>query len=219
MISKPLHPTNHSQFANCEQLRDALRKRGCVGCNLGFQKDYCGPVVFRGNPESKKMLVGEAPGMREDIKGIPFTGPAGRILDKMFADVGWDTNKDWYITNTIKCRPVAPRGSGKQNLTPTSSQRASCWPYLEWEISTLKPHTIVLLGGVAAQSVLSTDLPMRDLCGKVFFNDKWPGTQMFVMYHPAYILRAQNDPQKKDYIGKYITAHMALLRQLVDEAE
>ena len=84
-------------------LRDSLRKRGCSGCELGSQKNFIAPVGFRGNPKSKVMLIGEAPGLYEDRQGIPFTGPCGKLLDEVFAQYGWDLNQKAYITNVVKC--------------------------------------------------------------------------------------------------------------------
>ena len=206
-------------------LRDSLRKRGCSGCELGSQKNFIAPVGFRGNPKSKVMLIGEAPGLYEDRQGIPFTGPCGRLLDEIFTDYKWDLNEKVYITNVVKCRPVAPDGSGKQNLTPQEPHRAACRPYLDQELDWLKPHTVGLLGAVAAESILGSSLEvqppfaMKDVVGRLYFIERYPNAQFYVMYHPAYLLRARNNPLKKDSINTMIKKHVSEFIALAEDME
>ena len=170
---------------------------------------------------AKVVLIGEAPGMYEDRQGIPFTGPAGKLLDEIFQNVGYDTNQDFLITNCVMCRPVAPAGSGKQNLTPSAAHRDACRPYVSQILSWTKPHTVGLLGGVAAKSILGLDnsTKMSDIVGKVFFTEEWPDTQFYVLYHPAYILRTRNNPKKKGMIQRVLDQHLNDFIGLVKDME
>lgn len=222
ILAKPLNPQDPSLKAHTpSSLRLDLRRLGCDGCELGCQPNFVAPVVGKGNAHSKVMLVGEAPGMHEDREGVPFTGPAGRVLDEMFAEVGLDTNTDLYITNTVKCRPVAPEGSGKQNLAPSQAHRDACRPYLDQEINYIQPHTVGLLGGVAAKSVLGLDkyVKVSNIVGRLFLLEEYPFVQFFVFYHPAYILRVRNDPAKKEKVWPTVQQHVKDFVQLIKDME
>ena len=107
------------------------------------------------------MIIGEAPGKKEDADGLPFVGPAGQLMDKMFAGIGEDTNKDWYCGNVVKCRPVAESGSSKQNYTPTTEHHKACRPYITREITYLNPHIVVLVGKTACCSLFPRPRALR----------------------------------------------------------
>lgn len=196
---------NREQVPNFQHVTDIdpyLRHHGCRMCDLGFQKDLNGCCVMRGTVNNK-MIVGESPGKEEDSKGQPFTGPAGRLMDKIWASVGMDTN-DWYLTNVVKCRPIAPYGSGKQNLTPKVEQRQRCKPFLDAEIRLLKPRIIITVGGTATAALTGAkSVRIGEMRGKLTKN-LWPpehdGSQLeyllFPMLHPAAILHASRDPEK-----------------------
>lgn len=198
-----------------------LKQSGCQKCYLGKQSDINGIVVYRGNPESRRMIIGEGPGAIEDSCGQPFTGPAGILLDKIFASVEWDTNKDWYLGNVIKCRPKAPPGYGKQNLTPIKECLLACRPYIKFEISTLKPRVVVLQGLSAARSLL--ELPssarMKDLAGKFVYSNKFPNIPFYIMYHAAALLHAQKNPDLEQQLKQATWNHIRYLREWVDKNE
>lgn len=224
--SSSLPPLNPSQNLDQEgwgpfSLHHALRVRGCNGCALGCQPNLEAPVVFRGNQYAKKMIIGEAPGKDEDRLGSPFVGPAGQLMDKILASQGWDSNKDWYIGNVMKCRPIAPPGTNKQNFTPGVECRRKCFPYIELEINDIKPHTIVLMGksSVATFFPSLANVAMREIVGKIQHHAQWPDTVFFVMYHPASLLHAQRSPEKYQVLRKGTWEHIQLLRAIVDEAE
>lgn len=204
-----------------EALTSQLRNRGCNGCDLGQQKGLVAPVVFRGKITPGRIIIGEAPGLGEDAEGKPFVGPAGKLLDKIFLSVKWDTNKDWFLTNTVYCRPIAPPGSCKQNLTPTASHRAACRPYLENMLDYRGWHIAVLLGKVAAISLFPELLnePMYKLVGRIFHSKIWPNTNFYIMYHPAALLHAQKTPNKYEEMKQVTKNNIATLRELVDEWE
>jgi uracil-DNA glycosylase family 4 len=166
-----------------------LTHGGCRRCTLGFQPEINGCCVSRGNPDMRRMIIGEAPGKEEDSNRLPFTGPAGRLMDKIFASVGLDTNEDFYVTNVVKCRPYLPKGSGKENFTPKVEQQKLCRPYLEQEIQLINPKLIVLIGKVAVDNVLPDKKKesMGMLRGQVIRQN---GIVYFPMIHPAAILHA-----------------------------
>lgn len=215
------NPTKLTNEVSLKQLHSTLRLRGCNGCDLGLQKELRGPVVGRGDPSKRRLILGEAPGLGEDIKGEPFCGPAGELQDKIFMSVGWDTNLDWYVTNTILCRPIAPKGSGKQNLTPLATQKAKCRPYLEHQLTVVPWRICVLVGKVAAMAIFPDlkDTLMGKLAGSVLHSDKYENITFFIMYHPAAMLHAQRDPAKYEEIRQVTWQNIKSLKQIVTELE
>src|SRR3990167_574867 len=143
-----------TSFSSPEDLVRHFRSNGCDLCPLGSQRELNGPVVFRGNPSSHRMIIGEAPGKIEDTEGRPFVGPAGVKLDEILRCAGIDTNRDFYIGNIIKCRPIAPSNSGKENLTPTVEHVNACRPFIVREIELVQPDIIVLQGLSAVRALL-----------------------------------------------------------------
>lgn len=170
-----------------------LLKGGCTRCSLS--RDEVPPIIYRGNPKAKIMLVGEAPGLREEEQRRPFVGPAGELLDKIFSAIKMDTNEDMFIANSIMCRPTASIDSGKQNNTPTDEQLEACAPFLENLIKIIKPKVIIACGRIALQQ-LKKDSKVRlgDFEGKW---DKYQNIDMFTMIHPAALLHI------KDYKEAY----------------
>jgi uracil-DNA glycosylase family 4 len=217
-------PSEAHRINSSEELANALRTRGCAGCPLGSQECFKAPVIKRGSSQARKMIIGEAPGKQEDLHGRPFCGPAGKLLDKIFGSAGWDTNTHWYVTNVVKCRPVAPPGSGKENLTPTKAHREACRPIIEREIELIKPQVIVLLGASAITGLLGNIMPSKTplggITGKILLDMRWPDVVFFPMYHPAYLLRKQN-MSKEAYapLRQATWAHLQTLKEIVTELE
>ncbi len=164
---------------------DALRARvlACTQCEL--HKGRTQAVFGVGNRHAKWMVIGEGPGADEDRLGEPFVGRAGQLLNNMLLAVGL-RREEVYIANIVKCRP--PR-----NRDPRPEEAASCAAYLRRQIALVQPKIILTVGRIAAQNLLSTDLPVGKLRGKRF---DYPQTDIpvIVTYHPAYLLRA---PQEK----------------------
>jgi DNA polymerase len=165
-----------------EELRTALL--AFDGCPL---KHTAMNLVFAdGNPKAPIMMVGEAPGEDEDRQGKPFVGVSGQLLDRMLAPVGLDRNKV-YISNVIFWRPPG-------NRSPTDSEIAACLPFVERHIALVKPKVLVLLGGVAAKTILRTKEGITRTRGRwVEYKpvDSAPGEVIpcLPIYHPAYLLR------------------------------
>ena len=124
-----------------EQLEDVrLKCLHCEKCSLC--KTRTNSVFSGGIPNSKLMLIGEAPGYYEDMKGEPFVGKAGQLLDQILGCVGFSRQKDIYICNTLKCRPP-------ENRDPLPEEKLACKEYLDAQVNILKPRIILLCGRVA----------------------------------------------------------------------
>lgn len=207
------------EAGNPAELSKWLRAYGCSRCELGKKFK---PVVYRGNPNSKRMIVGEAPGLYEQEQGNPFVGPAGQLLNRIFASVGWSTDTDWYLTNVVKCRPVAEPGSGKQNLTPTAAHRKACLPYIDLEVEQIQPNIMVLLGKSATCSIFPAcqNRPLGSLVGTMqYYKSNFGEVAFFIMYHPAYLLHAQKQPERYQAARQATWEHIQKLKELVDEIE
>lgn len=129
------------------------------------------------------MVIGEAPGGRDDRVGLPFQGRAGELLHAMLRAVGIGLDASVFYTNLVKCQP---RGS----RNPTPEEIAACRPYLLRQITLLKPHRILALGHLAAQSLLQNPLDLEQLRGQVHWLDVDGATRIPVVatYHPAWLL-------------------------------
>ena len=152
----------------------------CEKCPLGKTRTKF--VFGVGDPEADLVLVGEAPGADEDLKGEPFVGRAGQLLDKILDAVGLHRNKRVYICNILKCRPP-------NNRDPKTDEVEKCEPYLVKQLQLLKPKLILALGRVAAQTLLKTTRSLTSLRGEVH---DYHGVPMLVTFHPAALLRNPN---------------------------
>lgn len=211
----PLGPNEDvPNFSDLRELNEFLKYHGCRRCDLGFQRDINGCCVSRGSQTSSRMIIGEAPGKDEDSTRQPFTGPAGRLLDRIWASVGMDTN-DWYLTNVVLCRPVAPSGYGKQNLTPKADQKKICNPYMWQQIQLLNPAIIVALGAHAtAAMVKKSTVRMGDYRGKLIRSGRF---LVYPMIHPAAILHASRNPEQQKKYREQTWADVQRLRDILDE--
>ena len=160
---------------------------GCKKCGLGKTRNN---IVFSdGVPNSKLMLIGEAPGFYEDKEGKPFVGKAGQLLDKIFESVGLTRKRDVYICNTVKCRPP-------ENRNPEQAEKEACWEYLKAQIDIIQPKIILLCGNVAVQSILGNVGGITRIRGKWFEGGKVVyGAKLMPIFHPSYLLR--NDSREK----------------------
>lgn len=137
-------------------------------------------VYGDGNPHADIMIIGEGPGQQEDIAGHVFVGPAGQLLTKMLKAINLD-REDVYITNIVKCRPP-------HNRDPFPAEKQTCLPYLIEQISIIKPKVIVLLGKVAASTLLShqENATLKSYRNKEHY---FQNIRTFVTYHPSALLR------------------------------
>ncbi len=160
--------------------------RDASTCRLCSLADTRNQVVFGvGNPQADLMFIGEAPGQEEDLKGEPFIGRAGQLLDRMLHALKLDREKV-YIMNTIKCRPP-------NNRDPRPDEVQACSLWFDQQLDMVQPKMICLLGRVAAQTILQTDAPLGSLRGR--WHD-YQGIPVWVTYHPAYLLRSPRQKEK-----------------------
>lgn len=152
----------------------------CKACPLHLGRTQT--VFGVGNREAGWLVVGEAPGEQEDLRGEPFVGRAGQLLNEMLRAIGLD-RESVYIANILKCRPP-------KNRDPATTEVACCEDYLKNQIALIKPSIILAVGRIAAQNLLKTEIPIGKLRGQVHNYQKIP---LIVTYHPAYLLRAPNE--------------------------
>ncbi|HSN32084.1 MAG TPA: uracil-DNA glycosylase [Ideonella sp.] len=161
-------------------LREAVA--ACRACRLCERRTNT--VFGVGNESAHWMIVGEAPGEQEDLRGEPFVGKAGQLLDNMLAAIGLtrataDPARQVFIANTLKCRPPG-------NRNPEPDELARCEPFLMRQVALVAPRIILAMGRFAVQSLLRSDEAVGRLRGRVHH---WQGVPLVVTYHPAYLLR------------------------------
>ena len=151
----------------------------CTNCRLSEGRTH---VVFSdGHPNARLLVIGEAPGANEDRTGLPFVGPAGKLLDLLLASVGLSRETSVHICNVIKCRPP-------ENRNPRPDEIEACTPFLRRQIELVRPEVILGVGAFAAQFLTGTEMAMGKLRGEVY---SYEGTPVVVTYHPAALLRNQ----------------------------
>jgi DNA polymerase len=161
-----------------EELREMLgRFEGCA-----LRRTATRLVFADGNPQSRVMFVGEAPGREEDIQGLPFVGRSGQLLDRMMASIGLD-RKLAYIANIVPWRPPG-------NRTPTPQESAICVPFILRQIELANPDLLVCLGGPAAQTLLNIREGIVKSRGRWFrYQTGTREIRALATFHPAYLLR------------------------------
>ena len=152
----------------------------CVKCEL--HKTRTNVVFGVGNVTSNVVFVGEGPGENEDIKGEPFVGRAGKLLDDMLKIINLDRNENIFITNIVKCRPP-------KNRDPQSSERAQCIGWLEAQLNIINPRIIVCLGRIAAEELIGGDFKITRDHGKWYEKGE---RKYMALFHPAALLRDPN---------------------------
>ena len=154
----------------------------CQNCELG--KTRTNLVFGTGNPHADLMFIGEAPGEKEDLSGIPFVGAAGKLLDKYLFAVDIP-REDVYIANILKCRPP-------KNRDPKPQEEDACIAFLRAQVRLIDPKIIVCLGRIAAMRIIKPDFKITAEHGIFVNRGKFLIT---AVYHPSALLR---DPRKKE---------------------
>jgi uracil-DNA glycosylase len=188
--SIPLNPT-------LEQLQKAAKN--CRACDL--YRNATQTVFGTGAAHPKIMFVGEQPGNQEDLEGKPFVGPAGKLLDSALEEVGIDRSTT-YVTNAVKHFKWEPRGKRRIHKKPNAAEIAACRPWLEAEITGLKPQVIVCLGATAAQALLGRLFRVTQHRGELMKSPLAP----FIMatVHPSSILRAPDEETRHSEMQRFI---------------
>ncbi len=151
--------------------------RSCTRCGLCETRHN---VVFGvGNREADILFVGEGPGEQEDLRGEPFVGPAGQLLDEMLCIIDLDRKINCYIANIVKCRPP-------QNRDPMENEQDACIDFLRNQVALIRPKIIVCLGRIAAKRLIDPEYRITRQHGQwVNKNGIW----MTATYHPSALLR------------------------------
>ena len=176
-------------YDNWSDLKAACES--CGQCPLGATRTN---LVFGvGNEAAEVMFVGEGPGEQEDLRGEPFVGRGGQLLDKYLDAVGLSRQRNIYIANMVKCRPP-------QNRDPLPEEQDACLPWLREQFRLIRPKIVVCLGRIAAQRLIKPDFKVTQEHGRFF--DKG-GVLFMGTLHPAALLR---DPRKKpDALEDFLT--------------
>ncbi|HKF88744.1 MAG TPA: UdgX family uracil-DNA binding protein [Propionibacteriaceae bacterium] len=183
--------------ADIEDLRAAAVS--CKGCELW---ESATQVVFSaGNSRAPMVLVGEQPGDAEDRQGIPFVGPAGKLLQRALAEAGVAVS-DVYVTNAVKHFRFTERGKRRIHATPQVTHIQACRPWLEAELTKVDPKLVVCLGATAARSLLGSGFRVTQQRGKVLELPTPVGErQVLATVHPSSVLRATGDDRDLAYGG------------------
>ena len=184
--------------------KTALENSGCTRCGLAASRTHI--VVDRGNPGARVLFIGEGPGENEDLQGKAFVGRAGRLLDELLRQTGFDPEADALIANVVKCRPP-------ENRAPTQKEAETCLPFLKKQIELVGPRFIVLLGATALKHLIPDkgQFKMGEETGKFFDHAEYPGIRFMVLFHPAYLLR---DPRKTPAMLE----HLKRFKEAYDQA-
>ncbi len=179
-----VHNWGGHNLDHVESLSDIRRDLGdCKRCELSNQRTQ---IVFGdGSAQARLVFVGEGPGYQEDKQGKPFVGAAGKLLNRILEAMQL-SREDVYICNIVKCRPP-------NNRNPKPDEISTCMPFLERQISVIKPEFICALGKFAAQTILQVEEPISKLRGRFH---TYHGIPVMPTYHPAYLLR--NPGGKRD---------------------
>lgn len=183
----------------------SLKKLGeaaqdCQACPLYANATQ---AVFGEGPTSADMvLVGEQPGDAEDREGHPFVGPAGNVLDKALSEAGVDRRRV-YVTNAVKHFSWEPRGKRRIHKKPRISEIKACKPWLDVELSRIKPAMIVAMGASAVQALLGPNVTIAGAKGKVY---ETPHGKVTVTRHPSSVLRMREQQERR-----------AALKELADD--
>ena len=176
-----------------------IAAQSCHGCDLHL---HATQVVFGEGPKTARLvLVGEQPGNEEDLRGHPFVGPAGGILDRALADASIDRSAT-YVTNVVKHFRFEERGKRRLHKKPSMAEIRACQPWFEAEIELLKPKVIVCLGATAAQALLGNKFRLLKERG-VPVKDR-RAEYVVATVHPSAILRTPDEAERQAAYVKFV---------------
>jgi uracil-DNA glycosylase len=185
--------------------------KGCRGCDLWARATQT--VFGQGPTPAPLMLVGEQPGDREDLAGLPFVGPAGKLLDSALEHAGIDRQRV-FVTNVVKHFKWRPAPAGKRRLheRPNAVEVRACQPWLEAELGIVQPDVVVLLGATAAQSILGPSFRVTAQHGQLLPSPLPVARHVMGTLHPSAILRSRTDADRAEQMG-ILVADLILARE------
>lgn len=210
MVSSPRDAPSARPFvpdtADLETLSQASSR--CTGCDL--YRHATQTVFGSGTRTARLVLVGEQPGDEEDRTGIPFVGPAGRVLDEALEGAGIDRT-EVYVTNAVKHFKHEARGTWRIHKKPDAAEVRACRPWLEAELRAVTPRVVVCLGATAGQALLGPQARVGTAAAPA--PTPWaPAT--LVTYHPSAILRAR-DQESRGRMRARLVHDLGLARELL----
>lgn len=188
--------------------RAAFACRACPLWKRGTQT-----VFGAGATDARIVCVGEQPGHEEDLAGVPFVGPAGRLLDEALAAAGIDHRLVW-TTNVVKHFKWEPRGKRRLHAKPNAREIAACRPWLEAELAALRPEVVVCLGATAAQTLLGRSFRVTRERGRLL-RDTGIAPWVLATVHPAAVLRAPDADTRRRERTRFIE-DLAQVARLLD---
>ena len=177
----------------------AAEARTCTRCDL--YKLGTQTVFGAGDARARLMLVGEQPGDVEDRQGVPFVGPAGRLLDEALAAAGLD-QVPRYVTNAVKHFKWEPRGKRRIHKKPSVAEMRACHVWLEAEIDAVSPDVIVALGATAARAVAGPGVQVLRDRGRWMSTPN--GQQVLITVHPSSVLRATDADERREAMAAFV---------------
>lgn len=182
---------------NLERLKAAAM--GCMACPLHLRGTQT--VFGEGPVDAQVMLVGEQPGDVEDVEGLPFVGPAGKLLDRALVAAGIDRSRV-YVTNAVKHFKWVQRGKRRLHSKPGSLEIQACYPWLEAEVAAIRPKIIVCLGATAAQALLGPAFRVSRQRGEFVPSPLAP--YVMATIHPSALLRAPDEETRRSELHRFI---------------
>jgi uracil-DNA glycosylase len=221
MITRSASTTQHKRRAAVapsarkrapETSLDAVRQAAahCRDCPLW--KNATQTVFGEGQERAKVMFVGEQPGDQEDLAGLPFVGPAGKLLNRALDDAGID-RKATYVTNAVKHFKFEPRGKRRIHKKPSDLEISACHQWIERELNIVQPELIVALGATAARSIFGRTTPIEKNRGHVIKaanGDSGHQADILVTVHPSFLLRVPDEDRQGAY--ERFVADLKLIR-------
>ena len=181
----------------------------CTRCPL--YKHATQVVPGEGPARARILMVGEQPGDQEDKQGKPFVGPAGGVLAKALADAGID-RKLVFVTNAVKHFKFEPRGKRRLHKRPNAYEIDRCHWWLDFERTLVKPDIVVALGATAVRSVSGRPTSINKIRGRVLTLQD--GGRMLATIHPSYILRIDDEADKRAQYRKFVADLRACAREV-----
>jgi DNA polymerase len=191
-------PAEHARVEGALQ-EVRMEALACQACPLW--RGATQTVFGEGPAPSPLMLVGEQPGDKEDLAGLPFVGPAGQVLDRALGDAGID-RQAVYVTNAVKHFKYLQRGKLRLHQKPATPEIRACHPWLERELDLVQPRLVVAMGATAAQSVFGKAMPIGRNRGRVL--EGFGGIGALITVHPSYLLRIPEPDRKEEEYAMFV---------------
>jgi uracil-DNA glycosylase family protein len=182
--------------ARLEEL--ASQAAGCRDCPLW--QDATQTVFGDGSPDARLVLIGEQPGDAEDREGLPFVGPAGRLLDDAL-DAAGVPRDETYVTNAVKHFKWTAKGKRRIHQRPNRTEVVACRQWLDAELEVLQPDALVTLGATAGQTLFGSKFRIKDAEGAVLDLD---GRPLVATLHPSAVLRARTSKGRADAFDRLV---------------